>query len=589
MVKKADFSQFCGKTKVALTTKEGFKNAIEVKSSDFAPSSHGFIWSNAHMDPTPPSERTWTWFSYFALWFSYSFTSGGWAAASSLLSLKINWWQAVLACFVGSVVSGIATSFNSRQSAVYHIGFPTLQRVSFGLYGSLFPVFTRAVVAILWIGVTVYQSSLFLDVALRCIFGDSWYKMPNTLPESANITTRKFVACFIVWICSYPAMALKIHKMRHLWTIKALVVPPCTIGIFIYCMIVGSKGATSYDATPEVLHGSSLGWAFVFAVQSIIGQFSPMIASNPDIARYAKTPSSTGWSQFLTIVFWKTTLCMIGILGTNALAYKYGVTYWNLWDMCDAILTHNYSGGVRFAIFLFAAIMAISEQIKNLSANLISFGADSACLVPKYLDINRGMIFGLTVGFIIQPWHILATAKSYLTFLTGYSLFLGAIPAIAICDYLLRKGNVDVLSMYTSNKDYWYKKGWNWKAYAAYFMAVWPLCPGLAYQFDKTSDIAQGWVNLYKIGWLFAVFLGGGTYIALSCIFRDPAMFEARKHPWESYAGIQAELLDKERITNDVSMIQGSSVDDSESEKGQEQIGKGPSKVSGTVAQVQAV
>lgn len=35
------------------------------------------------------------------------------------------------------------------------------------MYGSLFPVFTRAVVSVLWIGVTVYQSSLFLDVAFR--------------------------------------------------------------------------------------------------------------------------------------------------------------------------------------------------------------------------------------------------------------------------------------------------------------------------------------------------------------------------------------------------------------------------------------
>jgi nucleobase:cation symporter-1, NCS1 family len=123
----------CGhKAKRAVTTKEGFKHTIEVQSSDFAPSSHGFIWSNAHMDPSPPSERTWTWLHYSCLWFSYCFTAGGWSAASSLLSLNINWWQALLACFLGAVISAGALVTNSRQSAVYHIGFPTLQRVSFG-------------------------------------------------------------------------------------------------------------------------------------------------------------------------------------------------------------------------------------------------------------------------------------------------------------------------------------------------------------------------------------------------------------------------------------------------------------------------
>lgn len=449
---KPDFKAAGQKVKHAVTTKEGFKNAIEVQTSDFAASSYGFVWSNAHMDPTPPSERTWTWLHYFSVWYSYNFTSGSWATAASLLNLRLNWWQAILACFLGSLIAACATVLNSRQSSVYHIGFPTLQRVSYGMYGSLFPVFTRAVVAILWIGVTVYQSSLFLDVAFRAVFGSAWHDMPNTFPASASITTRKFVACFIIWIGSYPAMFFKIHKLRHLWTLKALVIPPITIGFFIYCMVAGAKGATSYAGTPNPVYGSELGWQYMFGVQAIIGSFSPLICSNPDIARYARKPSDTLWPQLFTIVFWKTMVCMIGIFGTNAFAYKYGTTYWNLWDMCQAILDEHWTGGVRFAIFMFAILMAMSEQVKNMSANLISFGADTACLLPKYININRGMVFGLTVGFIIQPWHILATAKSYLTFLTGYSVFLGAIPATAVTDYLLRRGNIDVPSIYTAGR-----------------------------------------------------------------------------------------------------------------------------------------
>ncbi|KAK7217146.1 hypothetical protein V2G26_005149 [Clonostachys chloroleuca] len=585
-MKKTDVQDFGRRAKRALTTREGFKNAIEVQASDFAPSSHGFIWSNAHMDPTPPSERTWTWFHYFALWYSYNFTSGAWAAASSLLSLNINWWQAVLACLVGSIISGLAVSMNSRQSSIYHIGFPTLQRVSFGLYGSLFPVFTRAVVSVLWIGVTVYQSSLFLDVAFRCVFGDAWFLMPNTLPASGGITTRKFVACFIIWIGSYPAMFLKIHKMRHFWTAKAVVIPPITVGLFIYCMVVGSKGAVSYTSGTKELTGSSLGWAFVYSVQAIIGNFSPLITSNPDIARYAVKPSATGWPQLLTIAFWKTVICVIGIFGTNAIAYKYGTTYWNMWDICHVILENNWNGGVRFAIFLFAILMACSEQIKNLSSNLISFGADTACLLPKYININRGMILGLTIGFVIQPWYILASAKSYLTFLTGYSLFLGAIPSIAVADYILRRGNVDVLSLYTAKKDYWYLKGWNWKAYVAYIMAIWPVVPGLAYQFSKDPSVSQGWVHLYQLDWLFCVFVGAFTYVVLSLLFKDPSMTEARQHPWESYAKNQQELLDNEI---EGTVLQGSPPSESESEKVRHSLDKNVIKVENPVGPVLSV
>jgi nucleobase:cation symporter-1, NCS1 family len=425
--------------------------------------------------------------------------------------------------------------------------------------------------------------------------------MPNTFPESATITTRRFVACFIVWIGTYPAMALKIHKMRHVWTFKAWVIPPVTMGFFIYCMVVGSRGATRVTTTSEPLSASQLGWAFMYSVQAIIGNFSPLITSNPDIARYAAKPSATVWPQILTIAFWKTVVCLIGIFGTNAIAYRYGTVYWNLWDMCDMILTENWNAGARCAIFLFAILMSFSEQAKNLSANLISFGADSASLLPKYLNINRGMILGLTVGFVIQPWRILATATAYLTFLSGYSLFLGAIPSIAVMDYILRKGNVNVLSLYTPKKgtfhptnflnkaltdaDYWYMAGVNWKAYAAYVMAIWPVCPGFAWQFDRSHNIAEGWIHLYQMGWLFAVAMGAFTYGVLSFLFKDPAMYEARKHPWESFAISQKDLLDNE--PGETTVIEASSTREedletanSQSEKGRADESKGDHKIS---------
>lgn len=77
-------------------------------------------------------------------------------------------------------------------------------------------------------------------------------------------------------------------------------------------------------------------------------------------------------------------------------------------------------------------------------------------------------------------------------------------------------------------------------------MAIWPLFPGFVYQFNKSYKVATGWQNLYKLGWLFAVFMGATTYVVLSFIFRNPAMVEARKHPWESYAELQKDVLDKE-------------------------------------------
>lgn len=51
--------------------------ALLVQESDgFSSSSSGWwTWSNAHMDPTPPAERTWGWINYFFLWWSYGFST----------------------------------------------------------------------------------------------------------------------------------------------------------------------------------------------------------------------------------------------------------------------------------------------------------------------------------------------------------------------------------------------------------------------------------------------------------------------------------------------------------------------------------
>lgn len=115
------------------------------------------------------------------------------------------------------------------------------------------------------------------------------------------------------------------------------------------------------------------------------------------------------------------------------------------------------------------------------------------------------------------------------------------------------------------------------------------MCPGLTYQFDKTANIGEGWANLYKIGWLFAFVTGGSVYAVLSYLFKDPAMFEAKKYPWESYVDMQADLLDKEREINGEDVIRGTPINDSDSEQGKGLTDKGSLKHSGAVTEVQAI
>jgi hypothetical protein len=110
-------------------------------------------------------------------------------------------------------------------------------------------------------------------------------------------------------------------------------------------------------------------------------------------------------------------------------------------------------------------------------------------------------------------------------------------------------------------------------------MAIWPLCPGLAYQFNKSYNVAQGWIHLYQFGWLFAVTTSAFVYTLLSYAFKNPAMFEAQKNPWESLAETQREMLDKE---SEIETIYGETSSQDSQQDVEKDLGKSPGTVTVT-------
>jgi len=132
------------------------------------------------------------------------------------------------------------------------------------------------------------------------------------------------------------------------------------------------------------------------------------------------------------------------------------------------------------------------------------FGADITALFPRWCNINRGQFLAYCIGIIIQPWYILASATSFLTFLAGYSIFFGVsllppllpplrpsrlptppqpIAGISAVDYFYaRNGNVDVPACFDGSRHgpYMYTKGVHWRAMVAYFCGLAPTLPGFA-------------------------------------------------------------------------------------------------------------
>jgi NCS1 nucleoside transporter family len=89
-----------------------------------------------------------------AFWIADSFNLNTWMISSaSILDPGLAWWQSWLCVWIGYAIAGGFIILTGRIGAQYHIAFPVVGRSSFGIWGSLWPVLNRSVMACVWYGV----------------------------------------------------------------------------------------------------------------------------------------------------------------------------------------------------------------------------------------------------------------------------------------------------------------------------------------------------------------------------------------------------------------------------------------------------
>lgn len=95
------------------------------------------------------------------------------------------------------------------------------------------------------------------------------------MPVSSGTNTRDFVSFFLFWACSLPAIWFPVHQIRHLFTVKAFIVPFAGIAFFIWA-IVRAHGLGPIVKEPSTLHGSALAWAIIKGIMSAIANFATL-------------------------------------------------------------------------------------------------------------------------------------------------------------------------------------------------------------------------------------------------------------------------------------------------------------------------
>ena len=117
-----------------------------------------------------------------------------------------------------------------------------------------------------------------------------------------------------------------------------------------------------------------------------------------------------------------------------------------------------------------------------MAANVVSPSNDFSNLSPKRISYVTGGIITAVIGVLMMPWRLYADAAAFIfTWLLGYSSLMGALGGILIADYwIVRRQRLVLDDLFRERGAYSYWKGVNWRAVAAFVIAVLPVVPGFA-------------------------------------------------------------------------------------------------------------
>ena len=239
----------------------------------------------------------------------------------------------------------------------------------------------------------------------------------NSMPASSGTNTADFVSFFLFWLGSLPFLWFPVHKIRHLFTVKAYCVPAAGIAFFIWS-IVRADGIGPVVRQPNTVHGSTLAWAVIKGIMSSIANFATLIVNDPDFARFARKPKDALWSQLFTIPCGFALTSFIGIIvaSSSSVIYRGSEPIWNPLDLLRRFLNDEQTdGATRFGVFVIAAAFVLAQLGTNIAANSVSAGTDLTALMPRYLNIRRGSYICAIVGIVMCPWHLLSSSNNFVS------------------------------------------------------------------------------------------------------------------------------------------------------------------------------
>ncbi len=476
---------------------------------------------NEDLAPTRIEKRTWSTYTFAALWISMAHCIPTYMLASGLIGAGMNWWQALATILVGNTIVLVPILANSHPGTKYGVPFPVFARASYGVFGANVPAVMRAIVACGWFGINCWIGGQALETFFRSL----WAGWPDVLGPAAATCVWQAPPSGLVPTCpSFWAWAVSGHRPTE-WITFALF-----WGLNILIVYRGMELVRKVEniAAPYVLvmTAALVAWAiwranglgavmrdsgkfrtlgefwpvFVPSMTAMIGFWSTLSLNMPDFTRFGRSQREQAVGQVVALPTTMTVFALMGIVITSASAEIYGHA---IWDPVE--LVGKFTSRLLVAVSMFTVVVATLGV--NIAANVVSPANDFANLKPGAISFKTGGLITGIVGVMMVPWKLIADPNGYIfKWLLGYSGGLGSIAGVLVADYwLIRRKHLELADLYRRQGAYTYSRGVNWAgigATAAGCLLAWVglVVPALAPLYDYAWFVGAGGAALTYAG-----------------------------------------------------------------------------------------
>jgi len=420
---------------------------------------------NDDLAPTSLEKRTWTTYTFAALWISMAHCIPTYMLAAGLITAGMSWRQALVTILLGNVIVLLPILANSHPGTKYGIPFPVFARASYGVFGANVPAIMRALVACGWFGINAWIGGQALQTFFRSLW-PGWQTLLGPMASESSWLfgghyPTEWVSFLLFWglniLVVYKGMEL-VRKVENFSAPYVLVMTALLVVWAVMKAQATCAGKPDCSGLGEIM--SSEGkfetlaefWpVFVPSVTAMIGFWSTLSLNMPDFTRFGRSQKEQAVGQVVALPTTMTVFALMGIVITSASAVIYGKA---IWDPVE--LVGRFESRLVVAISMFTVVIATLGV--NIAANVVSPANDFANIKPGAISFKTGGLITGVLGMMMLPWKLIADPNGYIfKWLLGYSGGLGSIAGVLVADYwFIRKKQLRLADLYRRDGVYAY-------------------------------------------------------------------------------------------------------------------------------------